>query len=72
LRRGQRDRIVIAQHPILRHHRRSRQQGRCQHEAVAGQRRPATPASGDQGDADQRHREADPRERASHGAVPHR
>jgi hypothetical protein len=68
---GHGDRVAAGQQTGLRHGERSRQAQRRQDQAVASERRAASPAGGDESDADQRHREAHPGHRARHPAVPY-
>jgi len=69
---GRGDRVPACQQPRLRHREHGRHQQGRQHEGVPGGARPAAVAAGDQSDAGQRHGEPRPRDRARHGALPHR
>jgi hypothetical protein len=69
---GDRDRVAAGQQPDLRDGERSPDEQGDQHQPVAGQRRAAPAATGDQADAAQRHHEADPGHRPGHAVVPQR
>jgi hypothetical protein len=65
------DRVAAGQQASLRHGQRGRERHGPQHQAIAGQRRAASPAGGDQRDTGERHGEARPGHRARHAAVPY-
>jgi hypothetical protein len=70
---GDRDRVASVQQAALGHDERGRQDERRQHQPVPGQCRAAAPAAhGDQADAAERQREAEPGHWPGHGVVPHR
>jgi hypothetical protein len=69
---GDRDRVAAGQQPDLRDGERSPDEQGDQHQPVAGQRRAAPAAAGDQADAAERGHEADPGHRAGHAVVPQR
>jgi hypothetical protein len=68
--RGHGHRVAAGQQAGLGHGERGREEQRRQDQPVAGEGRAAAPTGGDQADAGQRHREAEPRHRARDLAVP--
>jgi hypothetical protein len=71
LHRGHGDRVAAGQQTGLRHGERGRDQHRRQHQAIADERRAASPAGGDERDAGERDGEARPGHRACHPPVPY-
>jgi hypothetical protein len=65
------DRVAAGQQAGLRHGQRGRERHRRQHQAIAGERRAASPAGGDERDTGERYGEARPGHRARHPAVPY-
>jgi hypothetical protein len=70
LHRGHGDRVAAGQQTGLRHGEPGRDHHRRQDQAVAGDRRAASPAGGDEGDAGERNGKARPGHRARQAAVP--
>jgi hypothetical protein len=72
LHRGDRDRVPVAQYPVLGHGERGRHQDRQQHQAIADRGGTAAMSAGDQADPGQRHPEPEPGHRPGHGPLPDR